>query len=321
MRRWVGLAVAVALLALAASALLLVPSPHKHQRVIPWSDAVPTPVRYVPAAPKGAHACGDRDVRLSAPERSGVNSVESMYFLDVRNVSTAPCSLEGRPRIDVPRGAAGEISVADATGVVLPLPPPVPPGFPRRGARFGLAPGASAHAGIAVLGICPKRRDETNVPVHVGLPEGAKSVPLAVSACRGSSTTLAIGPFTPPDQPVPTTHHWPLTISLEAPKSVRIGQRIDYLVRLTNSSTGSFEFPPGGLCPEFDQTIAGSVDNPSDVLNCRPMGALAPGESALFAMQIDLFPYPSAGQHTLIWHLEDGTKSGMTARLGIEINL
>jgi hypothetical protein len=319
MRRWVGLTTVVGVLALAASALVVALVPRKHERVIPWTDALPTPVRYVPAAPQSARICTDSDVHLSAAEPMGVSSAESLYFVDVRNVSARSCFLEGRPRIDVPRRASGAISIADATGVDLPLPPPVPAGFPTKGARFGLASGTAARAGIAILHICRNRLDEREVRVRAGLPAGEKGVPLVVSACASSGTTLMVGPFAPPDQPVPAAHHWPLKISLDVPKSVQRGHRIDYLVRLTNAGAQPFRFPSGGLCPGFDQMITGSVDNPADTLNCRPMGTLAPGESAVFAMRIDPFPFPSAGSHSLIWHLADGTKSGITARQKLEI--
>ncbi len=129
MRRWVGLATAVGVLALVASALVAALVPRTHERVLPWSDSLPTPVRYVPAAPQSALTCTDSDVRLSAAEPMGVNSAESLYLVEVRSVGARSCFLEGRPRIDVPRRASGAISIADATGVELPLPPR-PRGFP-----------------------------------------------------------------------------------------------------------------------------------------------------------------------------------------------
>ncbi len=204
------------------------------------------PVRYVPPTPKRAHRCNDAEVRLSRTEPIGVNSAEGLYGVDVRNVGRMICFLEGRPTIEVPRQASAAISVEDSSTVVIPLPPPIPAGFPRRGARFGLPPGATAHAGIADLRICQNRLDDTTVSVLATLPGGERGVQLPVSACRGSGATLVVGPFAPPDQPVPTRHHWPLAISLELPSIIEPGERLTYRVRLTNSRRRSFHFPAGG---------------------------------------------------------------------------
>jgi hypothetical protein len=229
------------------------------------------------------------------------------------------CILEGRPTIEVPRHATAAISVEDSSSVVIPLPPHIPAGFPRQGARFGLAPGATAHAGIAVLGICENRLDDTTVSVRATLPGGGKEVRLPISACRASDTALVVGPFAPPDQPVPTTHHWPLAISLELPSSIERGERLDYRIRLTNIGRRAFHFPASGNCPEFDQMLTGTVDNPSDRLNCRAMGMLQRQENAVFAMRLEPFPQPQPGRHTLVWHLDDGTAKGIIARKELEI--
>jgi hypothetical protein len=65
--------------------------------------------------------------------------------------------------------------------------------------------------------------------------------------------------------------------------------------------------------------LTGTVDNPLDILNCRPMGTLQPHESAVFAMRLEPFPEPKAGRQTLVWHLDDGTAKGITARKQLEI--
>lgn len=320
MRRRFGVAATVLMLTIGATvAGVLIGRGHSNERIIPLSEGLVRPGRYVPSAPKGTHRCSDSDVRLSRSEAIGVSSAESLYGVDVHNVGRTICILEGRPTIEVPRHAAAAISVADSSSVVIPLPPPIPADFPRQGTRFGLAPGATAHAGIAVLGICENRLDDTTVSVRATLPGGGKEVRLPISACRASGTALVIGPFAPPDQPVPTTHHWPLAISLELPSSIEPGQRLDYRVRLTNIGRRIFQFPAGGNCPEFDQMLTGTVDNPSDRLNCRAMGTLQPHENAVFAMHLEPFPHPKAGRQTLAWHLDDGTAKGIIARKQLEI--
>lgn len=320
MRHRFGLTAALLMLAIGATvAGVLIRRGHNNERTIPLSEGFVRPGRYVPSAPKRTHRCNDSDVRLSRSEAIGVSSAESLYSVDVHNVGRTICILEGRPTIEVPRHASAAISVEDSSSVVIPLSPHVPAGFPRQGARFGLAPGATAHAGVAVLGICQNRLDDTTVSVLAALPGGGKGVRLPVSACRASGTALVIGPFAPPDQPVPTTHHWPLAISLELPSSIEPGQRLDYRVRLTNIGRRTFHFPAGGNCPEFDQMLTGTVDNPVDILNCRPMGTLQLQDSAVFAMRLEPFPPPKVGRQTLVWHLDDGTAKGIIVRKQLEV--
>jgi hypothetical protein len=320
MRHRSAVAASVVILTIGATvAGALIGRGHNKERIIPLSEGLVRPGRYVPSAPKGTHRCNDSDVRLSSTEAIGVSSVERLYGVDVHNVGRTICVLEGRPTIEVPRHASAAISVEDSSSVAIPLPPHVPAGFPRQGARFGLAPGATAHAGIAALGICQRRLDDTTVSVLATLPGGGKAVRLPISACGASGTALVLGPFAPPDQPVPATHPWPRAITLELPSSIERGQRLDYRARLKNIGRRAFHFPAGGNCPEFDQMLTGTVDNPSDLLNCRAMGTLQSQESAVFAMRLEPFPPPKPGRHTLVWHLDDGTAEGIIARKGLEI--
>ena len=65
--------------------------------------------------------------------------------------------------------------------------------------------------------------------------------------------------------------------------------------------------------------LTSTYDNPGDFLNCRSVGALAPRGSVVFAMRLQSYPWPKAGPQTLLWHLDDGTAKGITAKGKLEI--
>jgi len=85
---------------------------------------------------------------------------------------------------------------------------------------------------------------------------------------------------------------------------VRRGAVFHYQVGLRNTSKRPFRFK---RCPLYAESIAGLASNPPTkdvfVLNCRPVGAIAPGEIAAFAMEALVPDYAPLGWNVMTWNL------------------
>src|SRR5438094_80692 len=75
---------------------------------IPWknlpvglANVAPVARAFLPPVPKGAPRCG-RHVRLMAGDAQGVNSIESMYIVELENTARKACFVEGRPFLTIP---------------------------------------------------------------------------------------------------------------------------------------------------------------------------------------------------------------------------
>jgi len=72
-------------------------------------------------------------------------------------------------------------------------------------------------------------------------------------------------------------------------------------VRLENVGKEPIAFPD---CPTYGEWAANSsaaFAKDFYVLNCRPVGAIAPGQSVRFAMEIPVPSGTAPGQYTLYW--------------------
>jgi Protein of unknown function (DUF4232) len=280
-----------------------------HERVIPWvarpATTVPFP-RYVPRAPAGAPPC--HDLRYAGTQ--GVNSVTDEYGLAVRNSGSQTCSLEGRPAIVVPPGGPGPLSVIAAERDAT-----VPPGFPAQGARFGLRPGQEAHVTLLVVRPCDHQRgSDARQGLRAFLPIGDAQTSFTILTCRGQGAVMSVGVFAPPERRR-KLRTWPLRASLALPSAVRPGRTFSYRVHITNVSQRPFRFP---YCPTFAARLNGG--DRFGTLNCEPMGTLAPGAHATFAMQRFVTRKLPAGRYELRWSLMDETlKFDVVARGSLSV--
>ncbi len=305
------------------------PSRHATQ-VIPWTMAVIPATRYVPSVPRGAHPCAGR---AFFDGWSGVNSAESIYTVSIRNRSRRTCFLEGHPTIAVPHGSGPPVAVRKAVGAAdAPVMPFWPPGFPHHGARFGLRPGQPGSAmiaggGSAQCGAHPFPM--TTVPSRVSFGHHGESARIRVSACRKTGTSLVVGPWSPPSQPIHREKHWPVKFALEFPRTIGTKPEFNYAVRMTNVGTSRFRFPAGS-CPSFQFAFRshwsrgddpGTLDSTDgDSFDCHRMRPLRSGQSAVFEIQDDLAVYePAPGRHRVIWGLGDGSRTGITLHGKVEI--
>jgi hypothetical protein len=120
---------------------------------------------------------------------------------------------------------------------------------------------------------------------------------------------MSVGVFVSPERRRrPRT--WPLRATLQLPDEVSAGQTFSYFVRLRNMSQRPFRFP---YCPTFAARLNGR--DRFGTLNCEPMGTLAPGAHATFAMRRFVTAKLPPGRYELRWSLMDETlKFGVVAR-------
>jgi hypothetical protein len=94
-------------------------------------------------------------------------------------------------------------------------------------------------------------------------------------------------------QPLPSAH-LPLAVGFrDVPLVVHAGSVLRFAVTLRNTSRKPFRF---GSCPAYlESLVEATIINELHVLNCRPAGAIAPGETRVFAMKMRV-PARAAGR-------------------------
>ena len=100
------------------------------------------------------------------------------------------------------------------------------------------------------------------------------------------------------------------------PDKLLAGQTLRYTVTITNESAAPISFDS---CPTYDEGFApdGMV---SFLLNCGPVGRLAAGASATFAMEFTIRPSPKAptGPQRFLWRMH-GAYAGATAEKAVTV--
>jgi hypothetical protein len=137
--------------------------------------------------------------------------------------------------------------------------------------------------------------------LRVFLPIGDAQTTFTILTCRGQGAVMSVGVFAPPE-PTRKPKPWPLRASLVLPGAATSGRTFAYRVRLTNVSKRPFRFP---YCPTFAARLNGR--DRFGTLNCEPMGTLAPGTHAAFAMRRFVTAELPPGRYELRWSLMDET--------------
>lgn len=212
--------------------------------IVPWNSAPPSYPPYVqptaPPAPTGMASCDVSALRIGTTGHQGAMG-SLIGSLDVVNSDEVPCLLRGPVTVTFRNAHGDKALTASAIGTT--------PNFP------GWA--ALGTARIQWEGFWCDRRDPL-VTVEVLVP-GAPS-PLRAShepvfgggACEsgmipGGLTVWPLGPTpTPPPTPPPPI----FSARIDAPKQIRAGETLDYLVTLTNVSTRVIPLDP---CPNYAQ--------------------------------------------------------------------
>jgi hypothetical protein len=280
------------------------------ERTIPFRpDLRPGPIpiaRNVPPIPRGSPRCRPPAARFVTAGGQGVDSDTMAYYVAIKNRGPRTCVVHNDPiGVTVPARPPGPVSVVTGTG-------PFDLGYPRSQPPFGLRPGTTAGATVLVDQICRtvgKPEPPLRLHLFVAFFPPVQLTPLGCA----SGTFVSVTAFAPPPRREPRRARWPLRAELELPDRVERGRTLAFRVRLTNTGRRPFRFP---WCPDILFTPGKNVFT----LNCRPMGTLDPGDSALFAMGMRV-PRNAPRRLTIEWNLmQPDVIHDLTVRGRVEVD-
>ena len=270
--------------------------------VIPWIPAVP-PAQPVPRL---APPCRAAALRAELGLQGATGSLAGGVVLTNRGRSV--CSLRGNPR-------ARFLDGVDPSGVERTALPAFdrPSGTPHSSLR-ALHPGESAFVRLWWSNWCGRPS-----PMRLALTVSGAEFDLRVdgsSRCDAASapSTLAVGPLETRELQPRTGSQLPLSAAIVdelhlGPKAVpgvraRAARTAVFHVGLTNTSSSPYRF--GATCPSYVEGTGLGERTESHLLNCRPVGAIGPGETAVFEMHVRV-PGRATGRIPLTWTLAPAT--------------
>jgi hypothetical protein len=305
---------------------------------IPW---LPTRPSLGPAHPPLAPACTASQLHASLFMQGA--SMSLVGPISIVNRSSQPCSLLGRPKLSF-AGATSKWRETPWTNgsFSIPFDPLAPP----VGSLRALRPGEHVSVQLWWSNWCGRGAkpggSATLPPTAMVLTAPGGGRILLHNALRrsffspvcnggaGSSSVLQAGKFTPFVPQGPPSSHIPLKASIVSGQPVTIkgeklrpptfvakpGSWLSFTVVLTNASAEPFRF--GRTCPAYTEDWGGVARAQAYVLNCRPVGAIAPGRSVKFAMRIRVpntkLPVPAFGW-TLAPHSYDAPSAMAVVQL------
>jgi hypothetical protein len=234
------------------------------------------------------------------------------------------CSLLGWPTVAfsgqaaaVERWQVKKLSASPAPPDVLADPP---------GSLRALQPGKSANVELFWSNWCGPGSTPAGSPG--GLPDALAlglsskttlTIPLTQAPrCDAPQypSILSIAPYTPSERHLPASSRLPLRVAIAGPRPVKLkpglrafrvhrGQPFQYEVAVTNTGAKSFRFASSS-CPIYIEQLDANLGQVY-VLNCRPVAAIAPKQTVVFAMQIAIPASARLGNNSLTWQLAPKT--------------
>jgi hypothetical protein len=287
--------------------------------VIPWLSQRPVKAF---ANPPLASPCRASDLHAHLFMQGATGSL--VGGVELRNAGARPCSLLGWPTVSFAGGGAtGErwqvkkLAASRAPLDVLADPP---------GSLRALQPGKSAGVSLFWSNWCGPGATPTGsggaLPgsIVLRLASGTSiSIPVAhAPRCDAPQvpSTLSLGPFTPTERHLPESSRLPLRATIVGARPAQIkpgvkgflvhrGELFRYRVSVTNTGRDTFRFARSS-CPVY-------IEQPDPapaqvyVLNCRPVDAIAPGGTVVFAMQARIPTKVRLGAGSLTWELAPKT--------------
>jgi hypothetical protein len=282
--------------------------------VVPWIPASP-PALVRPAL---APPCRLAHLRLADPRGVFDNGLAGSGYagsIIFRN-DGSPCSLVGQPRLRFVGGPAARVHQVETelSKDIQPTPDVLPAPFSIR----ALPTGRSAWVEVAWRSWCapgnPGGGQMSPPPsaLEVVLRSGdvARFPVGGTPVCYGPALTSIVeaGEFRPYLPPAKQSTAIPLKASLDSQlyDAVR-GATLRYRVTVRNTSRRPYRF---AQCPVYVEQLGTAkallaqrgIAKEIHFLNCRSIGAIAPGQSVTFAMEIRVPPTLKAGD-LLEWQL------------------
>lgn len=280
-------------------------------RAIPWTDATPMPAASATpvVAPPGTATCAPIDLQASASWEGATGSMAGE--VDIQNVGSSDCVVNGPPRMIELRTDNARLDVAyhpasQASQPVL------------------LRPKDHAIATLTWMNWCGANQPVTSVSLT--LPDGqgpieaepgGASGPIGpgisgLPRCDAPGTVSSLGAsaFQPGEPANPIPEPQPAVVTLSLPPTAAPGETLKFTVRLTNGSSQSVSLSP---CPTYTEDLI--VDNQAlkllgeqrHLLNCSAIGnELAPGEVLALEMEYVIPANIAPGPVDLIWSMDPG---------------
>lgn len=287
--------------------------------VVPWRDQRPA---RAPSNPPLAAPCRARDLHAHLFLQGATGSL--VGGVNLFNAGTSACSLVGWPAVSFTGAAVAHerwwvklLAASPAPVDVLADPP---------GSLRALQPGKSATVAVFWSNWCGPGAHPAGGP---GTPPDALALRLAsgttirvplVRAPRCDAphypSTISVAPFTPTPRYLPESSRLPFRVAIAGSRPVSIkpglrafrvhrGERFRYDVAVTNTGGKPFHFATSS-CPSYIEQFQGAAAQ-AYVLNCRPVGAIAPGATVLFEMQLSIPATARLGNISLTWQLAPKT--------------
>jgi photosystem II stability/assembly factor-like uncharacterized protein len=274
---------------------------------VPWLNQQPTKPS---SRPPLAAPCRAGDLRAHLFLQGATGSL--VGEVDLFNAGPSACSLLGRPTVSFTGAAAAAVQVK--TRAAPPEQPEVladPPGSLR-----AFQPGKSARVALFWSNWCGAHPDA----LTLGLASGTTIHRPFAHAPRCDApqypSTISVGRFTPAPRHLPMSSRLPLRVAIVGSRPVQVkpglrafrlhrGERFDYEVAVTNTGTRPFRFAASS-CPSYIEQF-GNAPAQVYVLNCRPVGTIAPRQTVLFQMQLMVPATARAGNNSLTWQLAPRT--------------
>jgi hypothetical protein len=311
-------------------------SPAASAQVIPWIDTKPAAYHQGLAVPVGEPfppTCRADDLTATYRGAMGVSNGQMQGTVDIANVSTTPCVLQGVAAVELFGAKGATLSTSLYTNTRFTSAPVV------LQAVAGL-PNERVLDGHAWMEIDWSQFDEGGGgSCTPGLAQAA-AIGLTVPG-GGTLTTSAVSPrndgpitFCPPrigvgafqrsapiseSSPPPAPVYFKATLT--APATAAVGHAVNYQVTLTSVYSRPLTFPNG--CPAYLQDLAGpgwTLGKTWYVLNCQPMGSvITPGASFTFAMVLQIPSSAPVGEYSLAWGMDvgDSNNAALNAKLTV----
>ena len=305
-------------LMLAACTNSTAPPAHRTSSFIAWisTPAPPTTTTTLPLAP----LCTKADLRV---QFLGAGAAAGMVTDDFQltNISKTTCRLQGQPKLSPSTTAGGHMSSVVRHGY---LPLDIVPA--------NLAPKASGYVIIGGTDNCPPIGGTSHVKpvpykhVRVALPNGEGTfITSEMPPCVPMSVSLGVEP---PVLVLPSPGSLAsLDVTVDMPANVRAGHVLHYTVVL---SIARQVYGPSGTeasrsvslvpCPGYSEVLSlfipghvGQEHTWTYTLNCGPVGRLAPGKSARFAMELSVPTVSKVLAATFGWYLNTGSGNTFNA--------
>jgi Protein of unknown function (DUF4232) len=304
----------------AASSIAWLPLPAAHR--YPTAPTPPATPRPPIPVPPGTPTC--QASQLQGEQEGGGAATGNVNLpIVVRNRGAAACVLAGWADVAILDGRGRVLAAAagranrgtffndwpEVAVLLRPDTPPLParPGFGQPGSHGQAVMNLSWYdcrqpqAAVLMLDL-PAAGGRLRVPFdRRGAYSAACDNPEAGAKPAGWVVRGPLSPagFTWP----PAPRYLDVRVAIHVPAAVRRGATLAYQVSLTNRDHGSYRLDP---CPDYNEFLGRKDVVASYQLNCRPVGAIAPGERVTFQMRLAIPATAATGANRLIWGLSDG---------------